>query len=146
MYLMFSSDLSALGLFSCLSSRSRAAPSTVYPRKALWPLKFQSSSPTCCKNLRKSAPLVFTINSFGKLFSLCISLYTPLSHAFLHGQDSLPLHSTYDLFLLQSTLPHFLTSSMWPLLSLLCSFFCQSSHRFLGYLKRFDTYVIVFEE
>lgn len=95
-----------------------------------------------CKNSWKSIPLVFQVNGFGEVFSMHDPLFTPLS--------PLPLpiirDPSWDQFLPQTMSLHLLPSYLLPPLSVyLCSFLCQSSDWFLGYLQWFDIYLPMFK-
>ena len=102
-------------LFVAFSFRSRAVPLAIYPSQAHQPLNILSLSPVGCKSSRKSAPLppngFFPVNGFGERSSLCIPLCAHLS---LRPRP-LPLHSTFDPFLPQTTSSPFLLSSMFLL-------------------------------
>lgn len=102
------------------------------------PPKLRYLSSTGCKNSWKSASFPSPVNGIGKVFSCgipCVLLYLFLSLSLppLSDIGLSPVPRTPHLFLPQTMSLHCLPSTMWPLLFLLCSLFCQSSDQFLKY-------------
>ena len=90
-------------------------PWRLYPSQDFQPLKLQALSLTSHKKLWKSAPLIFPVNGFGKVFSLCICLCAPHSLTFFMSRAPSPLQhpqtvSPPDYVFI---LPTFLGVSSW---------------------------------
>lgn len=104
-------------LFVCLLPKSSPMSSNPSQSQTHWPLKLHTLRAPWLQELMKLAPLTFWANCYGDLFFLFTLSARSVSHPF--PQPQLPLcPSSHDLFLSQTTTPHFLTSPMCPLLYL----------------------------